>query len=93
MSKSSRPPPKRIETDPTIAVDRERILSASARAEIERAASLLLEEEREAMRRVKQERTTLVPCPACAACPFCRNAEGEAQHMVTPLRAAEYEAP
>lgn len=88
---------RRIQTDPTLVLDHEKILSASAKAEIERASQRMLAAEpddddaEELQEKAKQEamnRPTLVPCPVCGGCGFC-----DGQHLVTPERASEFPPP
>ncbi len=88
---------RRIQTDPTLVLDHDKILSASAKAEIARASQRMLaaepesEDAEELQEQAKHEamnRPTLVPCPACGGCEFC-----EGQHLVTPERASELPPP
>lgn len=89
---------RRTQTDPTLVLDHDRILSASAKAEIERASQRMLaseepsDDEAEALlereRAAAADRPTLQPCPACKDCAFCSG-----QHMVTPERASTFPPP
>lgn len=89
---------RRIQSDLTLVLDHEKILSASAKAEIERASQRMLaaespdDDEAEAIlereRGEAADRPTLQPCPACKDCEFCCG-----QHMVTPERASSFPPP
>lgn len=89
---------RRIQSDLTLVLDHEKILSASAKAEIERASQRMLaaepidDESAEAIlereRDEAADRPTLQPCPACKDCPYCLG-----QHMVTPERASSFPPP
>jgi len=72
---------RRIQSEPTLVLDHDKILSASAKAEIERASQRML-----AAEAANMEAITMQPCPACENCEYCSG-----QHMVTPERAAGFQ--
>lgn len=72
---------RRIQSEPTLVLDHDKILSASAKAEIERASQRML-----AAEAVDRDAETMQPCPSCKDCEYC-----EGRHMVTPARAAAFQ--